>query len=268
MAPPFLAFSIPHRRQYQNTISDFEPFIGRRFADLDVQAEIKRVGYEVVAMEDGSVGVVVKHLGVKQTLSIVQITGMLLRKIKTITETTLKAKVADCVVDVPVYYNDEQRHAMVAACKVAGLNCLRLLNETSAVALGWGIYQRELPAPEEKPKRVVFVDLGHAALQMSACEFVKGCVTILATTHDANLGGRDFDQLIADHFVEEFKGKYKMDVKTNVRASMKLLVECEKLKQSMSANSTELPMNIECLMDEKDVSGRMSRATVRTAVVG
>jgi molecular chaperone DnaK (HSP70) len=134
------------------------------------------------------------------------------------------------------------------------------------VALGWGIYQKDLPAEADKPKRVVFVDLGHAALQMSACEFVKGKLTILATTHDASLGGRDFDLLIANHFIEEFKGKYKMDVTTNVRAHMTLLVECEKLKQSMSANTTELPMNIECLMDEKDVSGRMARAQVLCGV--
>ncbi len=245
--------------KYLQTISDFEPFLGRRYADADVQAELKNVGYKTAALPDGSVGVVVRHLGTEQTLSIVQIAGMLLGKLKDVAEKTLATKVNDAVIAVPVFFNDEQRAAMLAAAKIGHLNCLRLLNETSAVALGWGIYQRDLPAETETPRRVVFVDLGHATLQMSVCEFVKGRVTILATAHDASLGGRDFDLLLADHFTAEFKPKYKIDVNTNVRARMKLVIECEKLKQSMSANSTDLPMAIECLMDEKDVAGRMNR---------
>ena len=165
----------------------------------------------------------------------------------------------DCVIGVPVYFNDEQRHAMLAASKIAGLNCLRLLSETSAVALGYGIYKTQLPAETEKPWRVVFCDIGSASVQMSVCEFVKGRVTVLCTAHDHRLGGRDFDEVLYEHFVEEFKGKYKMDVSTNVRAAWKLRLECEKLKQSMSANSTKLPLNIECLMNDKDVSSGMAR---------
>ncbi|CAH1159650.1 unnamed protein product [Phaedon cochleariae] len=131
----------------------------------------------------------------------------------------------------------------------AGLNVLRLFNETTATALSYGIYKQDLPAPEEKPRNVVFVDCGHSSLQVSACAFHKGKLRMITTASDANLGGRDFDLLIADHFVEQFKTK----------AFLRLLGEAEKLKKQMSANSTTLPLNIECFMNDKDVSGTMKR---------
>lgn len=73
------------------------------------------------------------------------------------------------------------------------------------------------------------------------------------------MGGRDFDGRIAEHFVQEFKKKYKVDAKTNPRAYTRLLGESEKLKKLMSANSNSLPLNIECFMDDKDVHGKMAR---------
>ncbi len=82
------------------------------------------------------------------------------------------------VVGVPVWYTDAQRHALLEACRVAGFTPLKLLNETSAVALSYGIYKQDLPAEGEKPRRVIFVDFGHSQLQASACEFVKGKLTV------------------------------------------------------------------------------------------
>lgn len=82
---------------------------------------------------------------------------------------------------------------------------------------------------------------------------------VLAVTSDPNLGGRDFDLALTNHFAEDFKKRYKIDVKSNTRALIRLRDECEKLKKLMSANSTGIPLNIECLMEDKDVSGRFSR---------
>lgn len=89
--------------------------------------------------------------------------------------------------------------------------------------------------------------------------FNKGKLKVLATTFDNNLGGRDFDKIIANNFVAMFKKLFKIDASKNKKAYIKLLTEVEKLKKQMSANSTKLPINIECFMDDKDVSGRMSR---------
>lgn len=82
---------------------------------------------------------------------------------------------------------------------------------------------------------------------------------VLATTFDPYLGGRNFDEVLADYFCEEFKSKYKLNVRENPRAVLRLHQECEKLKKLMSANSSDLPLNIECFMNDIDVSSRMNR---------
>jgi len=84
---------------------------------------------------------------------------------------------------------------------------------------------------------------------------------ILATQHDADLGGIHFDRLLAEHFADEFQKRYRLNVHSNPRAYLRLLSECERLKKLMSANSQEIPLNIECFMDDKDVTGKMKRDT-------
>jgi len=84
---------------------------------------------------------------------------------------------------------------------------------------------------------------------------------VLATAFDPDLGGTDFDRLLADHFTQEFLTRYRVDAKTNPRAYLRLMSDCERLKKLMSANSQEIPLNIECFMDDKDVSGKMCRET-------
>lgn len=82
---------------------------------------------------------------------------------------------------------------------------------------------------------------------------------ILSTASDPELGGKDFDEALVKHFCEEFASKYKLDVKSKPRALVRLYQECEKLKKLMSANSSDLPLNIECFMNDIDVSGKMNR---------
>jgi len=106
---------------------------------------------------------------------------------------------------------------------------------------------------------VVFVDCGHASLQVSACAFHKGKLKMLASASDPHLGGRDIDLILAEHFSNDFHSRYRIDPRSNPRAFLRLTAEVEKLKKQMSANSTTLPMNIECFMDDKDVHGDMKR---------
>ncbi|XP_051536542.1 heat shock 70 kDa protein 4-like isoform X3 [Myxocyprinus asiaticus] len=146
------------------------------------------------------------------------------------------------------------------AAQIAGLNCLRLMNDTTAVALAYGIYKQDLPAPEEKPRTVVFVDVGHASYQVSACAFNKGKLKVLGSAFDHELGGKDFDEVLVSYFCEEFGQKYKLDVRSKPRALVRLYQECEKLKKLMSANSSDLPLNIECFMNDIDVTGTLNRA--------
>uniref|UniRef100_A0A8C2HKN3 Heat shock 105/110 protein 1 n=1 Tax=Cyprinus carpio TaxID=7962 RepID=A0A8C2HKN3_CYPCA len=100
-------------------------------------------------------------------------------------------------------------------------------------------------------------DIAEANLQKKVVECV---ISVLSTAFDPYLGGKDFDQKLVEYFCAEFKSKYKMDVKSKARAMLRLTQECEKLKKLMSSNSTDILLNIECFMDDKDVCGKMNRA--------
>lgn len=250
------------------TITNFKHLLGRRFDDPSVQEELKRCKYQTCPSDDGGISIITKFLGESRTLTITQIFGMLLTKIKKIAEEQLKNKVSDCVVAVPIFFNDRQRHAILTAIKIADLNCLRLFNETTAVALSYGIYKLDLPTPTEKARRVIFADLGHSSLQLSCSEFCQGKLTVLATAYDLGVGGRSFDEVIMDKFCDEILAKYKKDVRKDVKALGKLELECEKLKQTMSSISTSIPLNIECLIDEIDVNGRIDRTEFETLSAG
>ncbi|XP_062992441.1 heat shock 70 kDa protein 4L [Elgaria multicarinata webbii] len=244
----------------KNSLHGFKKLHGRAFDDPFIKAERIKLPYELQKLPNGSVGVKVRYLDEERPFAIEQVTGMLLVKLKETSEGALKKPVADCVISIPSFFTDAERRSVMAAAQVAGLNCLRLMNETTAVALAYGIYKQDLPTLEERPRNVVFVDMGHSAYQISICAFNKGKLKVLATTFDPFLGGRNFDEALVDYFCDEFRTKYKLNVKDNPRALLRLYQECEKMKKLMSANASDLPMNIECFMNDIDVSSKMNRA--------
>ncbi|XP_031725084.1 heat shock 70 kDa protein 4a [Anarrhichthys ocellatus] len=243
----------------RNTVQSFKRFHSRAFTDPYVQSAKSNLVYDLAQMPSGATGIKVMYMEEEKVFSIEQVTGMLLSKLKETAESALKKPVADCVISVPSYFTDSDRRSVMDAAQIAGLNCLRLMNETTAVSLAYGIYKQDLPAPEDKPRIVVFVDVGHSGYQVSVCAFNKGKLKILATAFDSELGGKAFDDILVNHFCEEFGKKYKLDVKSKPRALVRLSQECEKLKKLMSANSSDLPLNIECFMNDIDVSGKLNR---------
>ncbi|XP_068601046.1 heat shock 70 kDa protein 4a [Brachionichthys hirsutus] len=243
----------------KNTVQGFKRFHGRAYADPYVQSAKSKLVYSLADMPSGSTGIKVMYLEEEKVFSIEQVTGMLLTKLKQTAESALKKPVADCVISVPSYFTDVERRSVMDAAHIAGLNCLRLMNDTTAVTLAYGIYKQDLPAPEEKPRLVVFVDVGHSGYQVSVCAFNKGKLKILAAACDSELGGKGFDDILVNHFCEEFKKKYKLDVRSKPRALVRLYQECEKLKKLMSANASDLPLNIECFMNDIDVSAKLNR---------
>uniref|UniRef100_A0A3Q2YEI2 Heat shock protein family A (Hsp70) member 4 like n=2 Tax=Hippocampus comes TaxID=109280 RepID=A0A3Q2YEI2_HIPCM len=245
---------------FKNTVHGFKRFHGRAFDDPFVQAEKNKLPYSLHKLPDETTGLKVRYLDEDKVFTVQQITGMLLSKLKETSEGALKKPVVDCVVSVPCFFTDAERRSVLDATQIAGLNCLRLINDTTAVALAYGIYKQDLPTPEEKPRNVVFVDMGHSSYQVAITSFNKGKLKVLATAFDPNLGGRNFDEALVNYFCEEFKVKYKLHVRDNPRAVLCLHQECEKLKKLMSANSSDLPLNIECFMNDIDVSSRMNRA--------
>ncbi|XP_052610542.1 heat shock protein 105 kDa isoform X2 [Peromyscus californicus insignis] len=243
-----------------NTVSSFKRFHGRAFSDPFIQKEKASLSYDLVPMKNGGVGIKVMYMDEEHLFSVEQITAMLLTKLKETAENNLKKPVTDCVISVPSFFTDAERRSVLDAAQIVGLNCLRLMNDMTAVALNYGIYKQDLPNADEKPRVVVFVDMGHSSFQVSACAFNKGKLKVLGTAFDPFLGGKNFDEKLVEHFCAEFKTKYKLDAKSKIRALLRLHQECEKLKKLMSSNSTDLPLNIECFMNDKDVSGKMNRS--------
>ncbi|XP_056298879.1 heat shock 70 kDa protein 4a isoform X1 [Pseudoliparis swirei] len=252
----------------QNTVQGFKRFHSRAFSDPYVQSAKSNLVYDLAKMPSGATGIKIMYMEEERVFSIEQVTGMLLTKLKETAENALKKPVADCVISVPSYFTDTDRRSVMDAAQIAGLNCLRLMNETTAVTLAYGIYKQDLPAAEEKPRVVVFVDVGHSGYQVSICAFNKGKLKILATAFDSELGGKAFDDILVQHFCDEFGKKYNLDVKTKPRALVRLQQECEKLKKLMSANSSDLPLNIECFMNDIDVSGKLNRGQFEEMCAG
>merc|ERR1719387_2025077 len=181
---------------------------------------------------------------------------MLFKCMQQIAERDQNSSVTDVVIAVPAYFTDAERHAMLDAASIAGLNCLRLMNDVTAAALSYGIYKTDMPA--DKPVHVAFVDMGAMDTSVSIVSFVKGKLKVLATACDRHLGGRDFDMILAEHFAAEWKEKHKIDAKTNKKAMYRLVTACEKTKKVLSANP-QAPIGIECFMEDIDVKGMMQR---------
>ncbi|KAL8584488.1 hypothetical protein ACOMHN_016809 [Nucella lapillus] len=249
---------------FKNTVIGFKRVLGRSFKDPMVKKEMGRFFRPNVVEEDkdGNPLFRMSYMGEIQSFTAPQLQAMLLTKLKQTAETALKTKVVDAVISVPVYFTDCERRALLDACVAAGLNCLRLINDTTAAALGYGITKQDLPSETEKPRIVVFADLGYSALQVSACAFQKGKLKVLATSCCQEVGGRDFDEVLARHFSAEFRKKYKIDPESasTPKPFIRLLQECERLKKLMSANTQAIPLNIECFMEDKDVTSKLSRA--------
>jgi heat shock protein 4 len=191
---------------------------------------------------------------------------MYLGKIRDIAAVELKTGVTDIVIAVPSWYTDIQRRAMLDAASIVGLNTLRLINDSTAVALGYGITKSDLP-DAENPRHVIFVDVGHSSLSVSVIAFSKGQLVVKSTAFDRHLGGRDIDYALVHHFASEFKAKYKIDVLSNPKATFRLAAGCEKLKKVLSANA-EAPLNVESIMNDVDVSSKLTREAYEGLIAG
>ena len=241
----------------KNTVGSLKRLAGRSLNDPDIQIERDYVSAPLVDIK-GQVGAEVTYLGKKEQFTATQLVSMFLNKVKATASAELKLPVSDIVISVPAWFTDVQRRSLLDAAEIAGLKVLRLINDTTATALGYGITKLDLPTAEEKPRRVAFVDIGHSNYTCSIVEFKKGELAVKATAWDRHFGGRNFDKALVDHFAKEFKEKYKVDIYTNPKAVVRVTAAAEKMKKILSANA-QAPISIESLMNDVDVQGVMKR---------
>lgn len=190
---------------------------------------------------------------------------MYLGKLRDIAAKELKQVVSDVVIAVPGWYTDVQRRAVIDAANIAALNPLRIINDTTAVALGYGITKSDLPEPDQTPRHVVFVDVGHSNYSVSVVAFSKGQLQVKSNAYDRHLGGRDIDYALVRHFSTEFKAKYKIDVLSNAKATFRLATQVERLKKILSANA-EAPLSVESIMNDIDASSKLTREQLEVLI--
>ena len=239
----------------KNTVTGLKAVIGKKYHSEEIQNEITKVAYKMTESL-GNVTIPVSLKGEESVMTPEKCMSMMLKTMAKIAEADQAAPVHDCVLSVPAYFTQAERHAMLDAAKIVGLNVLRCMHDTTAAALSYGIYKTDLPA--DKATNVVFLDMGASDTTVSVVSFVKGKLTVLSTACDRRLGGRDFNELLVDHFRNEWLEKHKIDAYTNAKAMFRLRQAADKQKKILSANA-QAPISVECFMEDIDVKGMMER---------
>ncbi|EGG20505.1 heat shock protein Hsp70 family protein [Cavenderia fasciculata] len=242
-------------RNIRNTITNLKRFIGTDFKNSE--GELVQESFSSFELPNGQVGFNVNYLNEPLEISADATVGALLGKLKRTTEAFSNTPMREVVISVPGYWTEYQRRALLNAGAIAGLNITRLMNETTATALSYGIYK---DLPETDPIRVLFIDIGDASTSVAAVAFKKGELKVLSTAYEPNVGGRNFDNTLVKHFQQEWKQKYKIDIFENKKALIRTRQACERLKKMISSNN-EAPISIDSLMEDKDVKGTLDRKT-------
>ncbi|XP_075237892.1 heat shock protein 68-like [Lycorma delicatula] len=238
----------------KNTVFDAKRLIGRRHDDPKIQQDMKHWPFNVIN-DCGKPKIEVEFKGETKRFSPEEISAMVLTKMKEVAENYLGCNVKDAVVTVPAYFNDSQRQATKDAGMIAGINVLRIINEPTAAALAYGL-DKNLKGE----RNVLIFDLGGGTFDVSILTIDEGSLfEVKSTAGDTHLGGEDFDNRLVDHLAEEFKRKYRKDLKSNPRAIRRLRTAAERAKRTLSS-STEASIEIDALFDGIDFYTKISRA--------
>ncbi|CAL8273898.1 unnamed protein product [Lota lota] len=207
-----------------------------------------------VTSDAGKPKIQVEHKGEHKSFYPEEVSSMVLVKMKEIAEAYLGQKVSNAVITVPAYFNDSQRQATKDAGVIAGLNVLRIINEPTAAAIAYG-----LDKGKSSERNVLIFDLGGGTFDVSILTIEDGVFEVKSTAGDTHLGGEDFDNRLVNHFVEEFKRKFKKDISQNKRALRRLRTACERAKRTLSSSS-QASIEIDSLHEGTDFYTSVTRA--------
>ncbi|MFH0937221.1 MAG: molecular chaperone DnaK [Candidatus Daviesbacteria bacterium] len=242
----------------KETIFSIKRLMGRKYSDPEVQRDLKWLPYTIKEGKNGMA--VVEVEGHEYTPQ--EISAQVLQKIKVDAESYLGEKVTDAVITVPAYFDDAQRQATKQAGEIAGFNVQRIINEPTAAALAYGLEKAHTHT-------IAVYDLGGGTFDISILDLGEGVFEVKSTNGDTHLGGDDFDQVIIDYLIEEFKKDQGVDLKTDRQALQRLRDGAEKAKIELSS-STEA--NISLPFITADASGpkhlemKLSRAKLESLV--
>ena len=213
----------------ENTLYAIKRLIGRKF-DTEIKKESEVAPYKIIKADNGDAWVEVKG----EKLAPQQISAQVLTKMKKSAEDYLGHEVKEAVITVPAYFNDSQRQATKDAGKIAGLEVKRIINEPTAAALAFGMDKKT------GDQKIAVYDLGGGTFDISIIELAEidgeKQFEVLSTNGDTSLGGEDFDNVLIDHLVDEFKKEQNFDLTQDSSAIQRLKEAAEKAKIELSSN--------------------------------
>jgi molecular chaperone DnaK len=243
----------------QNTVYEVKRLIGRRFEDQEIQKDIKLMPYSIVKSGEG-----VKVTMADKDYSPEEVSAMILSKLKADAEAFLGEPVTEAVITVPAYFNDSQRQATKDAGKIAGLEVKRIINEPTAAALAYG-----LDKADKKDEKIAVYDLGGGTFDVSILELGDGVFEVKSTNGDTHLGGADFDRVIVNYLIAEFKSEQGIDLTGDKTAMQRLRDEAEKAKIELSTTN-EVDINLPFLTADangpKHFEHKLTRAKLEQLV--
>ena len=237
----------------KNTIYDAKRLIGRKFNDKETQNDIKQMPVHIFEKNDRIV-YKVQYKEEEKEFSPVEISSMILTKMKTTAEAYLGHEVKKAVITVPAYFNDAQRQETKDAGAIAGLEVLRIINEPTAAAIAYG-----LDKSKKGETNVLVFDCGGGTHDVTVLTIDDGIFEVKATGGNTHLGGSDFDQRIVEHLIKEFKRKSGHDVSDNNKALARLKIAAERAKRTLSSTTTA-PEEIDSLYEGIDFNTTLTRA--------
>ena len=248
----------------KNTIYASKRLIGRKFIEEAVQKDIDLMPYKIIKADNGDAWIEAKD----QKLAPPQISAEVLRKMKKTAEDYLGYEVTQAVITVPAYFNDSQRQATKDAGRIAGLEVLRIINEPTAAALAYGVDKED-----KKDRKIAVYDLGGGTFDVSVIEIAnvdgEKQIEVLSTNGDTFLGGEDFDQVLMDYLVAEFKKDNAVDLKQDMLALQRLKEAAEKAKIELSSSAqtdVNLPYITADANGPKHMNVKLSRAKLEQLV--
>ena len=210
-----------------NTIYSAKRLIGRKFSE--VREEAKTLPYKVVEGPNGAAMIECQVGGKTERFTPEQISAMVLQQLKADAESYLGEKITKAVITVPAYFNDAQRQATKDAGTIAGLEVMRIINEPTAAALAYGL-------DKKNDERIAVYDLGGGTYDISILEIGDGVFEVKATNGDTHLGGDNFDEVIINWLVDDFKKANGVDLRADPMALQRLKEEAEKAKIALSTS--------------------------------
>jgi molecular chaperone DnaK len=240
----------------KNTIFSAKRFIGHRFSE--VREEASRMPFEVKEGKEGRASIVVNG---KEMLP-QEVSAKVLQKLKRDAEAFLGTTVSKAVITVPAYFDDSQRQATKDAGQIAGLEVVRIINEPTAAALAYGL-------DKNQNQKIAVYDLGGGTFDVSILELGDGVFEVIATNGDTHLGGDDFDQVVMEWILSEFKKESGIDLSSDKIALQRLKEAAEKAKIELSS-ATETEINMPFITADatgpKHLLMKLSRAKLEALV--